>query len=242
MKLTDYFDKTYIINLPERKDRLWMIKHELKRAGIKLTPGKVEIFRGIRPADPGVFPNRGIRGCFLSHLTILKQAQKDDLKNVLIMEDDLAISDFFIKNEDAIIEKLSAYDWGDVFFGHVRKLEEPKEFGFVPQHGYMITSHWYGVSRKTLGPLVAFLGQWEKRPDLWRIHNSPHIDGAFSVFRQMHPDCLTLISNPCLGWQKSSRSDIQPLSLVDRTPVLRNVITVYRAIKSLVIRKRRVGW
>ena len=242
MKLTDYFDKTYIINLPVRKDRLWMIKHELKRAGIKLAPGKVEIFRGIRPEGSGVFPNAGVRGCFLSHLTILKQAQKDNLKNVLIMEDDLTIGDLFIKREETITEKLDTQDWGVVFLGHNLMLGHIEGFEFKSHSGPMITTHWYGVSRKTLGPLVAFLGQWEKRPDLWQVHKSAQIDGALSVFRQRQPGCLTLVSNPCLGWQRNSRSDVQAIALFDKIPLVRDFVTAVRITKNVLKRKRSRGW
>jgi len=154
MKLTDYFERTYIINLPERKDRLWMIKHELKRAGSKLTPGKAEIFSGIRPDDPGVFPNVGARGCFLSHLSILKQAQKKNLKNVLIMEDDLAMSDLFIKNEEAIVENLKARAWGVVYPGHILKLGRSKNISFERHAGLIWTTHWYGVNKSVLKPLA----------------------------------------------------------------------------------------
>jgi len=93
-----------------------------------------------------------------------------------------------------------------------------------------------------LDPLVAFLEQWEGKSDLWRIHKSEHVDGAFSVFRQSQQGCLTLVSNPCLGWQKGSRSDIFPNKFFDKIPLIKNLVSWARIAKSLLIRKRRIGW
>jgi glycosyl transferase, family 25 len=71
MKLIDFFERVYAINLPYRKDRRSMIVEELKKAGIPLVPNKAEIFSAIRPDNAGEFPSIGARGCFESHLAIL---------------------------------------------------------------------------------------------------------------------------------------------------------------------------
>jgi len=56
-----------------------------------LTPHKVEIFPAIGPDEAGGFPSIGPRGCFSSHVAILKQAKHQGLSNILIVEDDLEI-------------------------------------------------------------------------------------------------------------------------------------------------------
>ncbi|HAX77040.1 MAG TPA: LPS biosynthesis glycosyltransferase, partial [Cyanobacteria bacterium UBA11372] len=60
------------------------------------------MFPAIRPDDAGDFPSIGARGCFESHLAILKQALADRLSNVLIVEDDLKISQRF-HTEQAVL-------------------------------------------------------------------------------------------------------------------------------------------
>ena len=124
MKIVDFFDRIYVINLPYRKDRLNSVTKELGRAGISLCPGKVEVFPAIRPEEPAGFPDIGWRGCFLSHLGVIKQAKKDNLNNVLIMEDDLLISRRFIKNQVKLVDDLRSREWGFVYFGHV--VETPR--------------------------------------------------------------------------------------------------------------------
>ncbi|MCI5210545.1 MAG: hypothetical protein D3910_17540 [Candidatus Electrothrix sp. ATG2] len=69
-----YFGKIYVINLPERVDRRREVTAALKRIGISFAPGKVELFPAIRPTEAAGFPSPGVRGCFLSHLSVLKKA------------------------------------------------------------------------------------------------------------------------------------------------------------------------
>ena len=38
------------------------------------------------------------------------------------------------------------------------------------------------------------------------------IDGAFNIFRRINHDVQTLIAQPKISWQLSSRSDITPRS------------------------------
>ena len=75
MKFRQYFDRVSIINLPERFDRRKEMVKELERAGLGLEPGRIEFFPATRVQDAGGFDNPGIRGCFLSHLEVLKEAR-----------------------------------------------------------------------------------------------------------------------------------------------------------------------
>ena len=54
--LAEYFGCTYVINLPERKDRRKAITSELATAGMSLSPGKVEIFPAVKPSERLGFP------------------------------------------------------------------------------------------------------------------------------------------------------------------------------------------
>uniref|UniRef100_UPI003752A4A0 hypothetical protein n=1 Tax=Undibacterium sp. TaxID=1914977 RepID=UPI003752A4A0 len=75
--LFDAFERIYLINLPERKDRLREALAELERAGISRTDKRLQIFAGIKPDDAGIFPSRGAHGCHLSHLSIIRTAIHD---------------------------------------------------------------------------------------------------------------------------------------------------------------------
>ena len=150
MKLTDFFERTYAINLPYRKDRRRMIVRELEKAGMPLEANKVEIFSAIRPEDAGDFPSIGARGCFLSHLAILKQAQADRLANVLIVEDDLVISPQFKTDKAVLIDQLCQKNWDFVYFGHLEKTLEASPVTLQPFFEAMMTTHFYSVNGKIL--------------------------------------------------------------------------------------------
>ncbi len=123
MTMRDYFDRVRVINLPERTDRRRQITSELARAGFPLEPGKVEIFPAIRPRDAAGFSNIGHHGCFLSHYQVIHQARDARARNVLIVEDDLAIAPTFQTVAPALVERLQANDWGIVYLGHTEGLK-----------------------------------------------------------------------------------------------------------------------
>ena len=234
MKLIDFFDRVYAINLPYRKDRCRMIVQELKKAGMPLKPNHVEIFPAIRPDDAGDFPSIGARGCFESHLTILKQAQADRLSNVLIVEDDLIISQGFRTEQAVLLDRLCRTDWGFVYFGHIEQVEKTGGVTLEPFSEPLITAHFYAVNGLILDRLVWFLEQVKRRPAGHPDGGPMHIDGAYSTFREQNPDIVTLIASPNLGWQQSSRSDISSNAWFDRLPVFTEMASVARIGKQLL--------
>lgn len=76
-------DKIYFINLNDRKDRLEEIQGELN----KIDPQRIKTSR-----IEAIKKENGKLGCALSHLKALKEAQKNNYKNVLILEDDFQIT------------------------------------------------------------------------------------------------------------------------------------------------------
>ena len=118
MKFIDFFDRIYVINLPSRDDRRREMERELKNAGMPFTSGKVELFPAIRPDNAEPFYSIGCKGCFLSHLNVLKEARMQGLKNVLILEDDLELRQDFQQYEDIILAELTQQNWDIVHFGY----------------------------------------------------------------------------------------------------------------------------
>ncbi|WP_293337918.1 glycosyltransferase family 25 protein [Microcoleus sp. CAWBG58] len=242
MKLTDFFERTYVVNLPERQDRRRDISKELANVGISLAPNSVEIFPAVRPETAGEFPSIGAWGCFLSHLSILKNARQQNLSNVLVMEDDLAISPTLIAQQSALIEQLQGQDWGMVYLGHYltdRNLPKVDPNGRSPEAAVLLkpyslaiqTTHFYAVNGQILDRLIAFLEQVQQRPKGHPDGGPMHVDGAYSTFRAQNPDIMTLIAEPNLGWQRSSRSDINASAWYDYVPLVREVANVARGAK-----------
>jgi glycosyl transferase family 25 len=237
MQIKDFFERVYVINLPYRKDRYRQMAQELEKAGMPLSPNKVEIFPAIRPNDAINFPSVGALGCFLSHLSILKQAKKDGLANVLILEDDLVISERFRTDQALIVEQLRSVDWGFVYFGHREEVAQASPVKLDPFSDPIITTHFYAVNGNILERLLWFLEELQLRPAGHPDGGPMHLDGAYSTFRMQNPDIITLIASPNLGWQRSSRSDIHANAWFDRIPVFKQLAGVTRGGKAWLLNR-----
>jgi glycosyl transferase family 25 len=234
MKFIEFFDRVYVINLPNRVDRRKAIEKELIKAGMPFTPGKVELFPAIRPDSAGSFKSIGYRGCFLSHLTVLKQARDLQLNNVLVLEDDLTFSDHFKEYEDQLITQLHQINWDFVNFGYFPDQSvKPGESDFgtltlKPLSRKIIGAHFYGVNGKVFDKLINFLEVILQRPPGHPEGSPMSLDGAFGIFHRQNSDVVRLMSIPSFGGQRSSRNDIHDLKWFDRTPVVRELATVAR--------------
>ncbi|MDM9382279.1 glycosyltransferase family 25 protein [Chlorogloeopsis sp. ULAP01] len=233
MKFIEFFERIYVINLPYRVDRRQAMEKELEKARIPFTPGKVELFAAIRPDSAAPFEKIGYKGAFLSHLSVLKLAKEQNLKNVLIMEDDLALSEYFPQYEDVLIEQLHQMNWDIVHFGYFcDQVMNPNQntFGKLqPLSIGIIGAHFYGVNNKIFDRVIDFFELSLKmplgHPDCGPI--SP--DGVYNLFQSKNPDVARLISIPSFGGQRSSRSDITP-QWFDQLPVLKQFASLTRTL------------
>lgn len=114
----EYFEKIYIINLPERLDRRNEIDKQLNNINLSLNSANIQLFPGLRPKEAGEFETAGTRGCFLSHLAVLKDASENQYQRILILEDDVN----FIKEFKACAIKafytLRKVEWNIFYAGH----------------------------------------------------------------------------------------------------------------------------
>ncbi|MEG3123318.1 glycosyltransferase family 25 protein [Sphingomonas sp. GB1N7] len=224
------FDQIRIINLPERKDRRREVTKELARIGALGDP-QIAFFDAVKPTDPADFPSLGARGCFMSHLDILRAAVADGVGTLLIIEDDFNFTDDFAMSAREQIDRLFGADW-DIFYGAYRL------HGAMPVAGIPLspeiaveTTAFVAFNSLALPRVIAFLEGILTRPAGSPDYGPMHVDGAYSVFRRLHPDVVTYVASPKLGYQRSSRSDIsdsQPL--IDRIPVLRDLATLARRV------------
>jgi hypothetical protein len=229
--LTDYFDRSYVINLPSRRDRRLEMSEELGRLGAGFERGKVELFPGVRPSNRGEFPSIGARGCFMSHLRVLKNALAEGVSNVLIMEDDLAIDPRFPKVEGKIVDRLTSLPWGVVYVGHSASgLPESPDI-LVESAAPTLGAHFYGVSRAAMSDLVSLLDMIVLRPPGHPEGGPMHFDGAMWRFRVRHPG-LTYFVTPSMGWQRSSRTDIGDNKWFDRMPGVRHAVAGFRRMQN----------
>jgi hypothetical protein len=204
----ELFDRTYVINLPERKDRRRAIGRELNILGMGFAHPKVTLHPATRCHESHGFPSAAVRGCFLSHLSILQKAQAEGLRSILVIEDDLVMSPALGPHWAPLMQKAERQSWGFIYFGHVEPAPQMATPELLPYSGPLMTAHFYAVNASIFDSLIGYLEAVLSRQPGDPVGGPMHYDGALTMFRLAHPEILTLIAHPNLGWQRSSRSDI----------------------------------
>jgi glycosyl transferase, family 25 len=233
----DFFGQIRIINLPARADRRQETESEFSTHGF---PGPAEnglFFPAIAPEEAAGFPNRGVRGCYLSHLSILRQARDAGVDCLLILEDDIAFSRDIARLGPQAVQALARQDWDIAYFGHALP-GTPGEARWLAVTQPMLLAHCYAVNGRILAKLVAFLEAILARPPGHPEGGPMHYDGALNTFLQQHPETRALYFSRNLGYQRPSRTDLHRMSVLDRNPVLRQFAGLIRAIKRLYLRLR----
>lgn len=228
--LSEYFARTYVINLAERRDRRRAIVGELERVGMPLSAGSVQIFPAIKPEAALGFPSVNVRGCFLSHYSVLADALQRKLPNVLVMEDDLMILPALQLHLDMVLSTLRSVDWGIVYLGHVEPVADSINPELVPFDKPVLTAHFYAVNGTVLPRLVEYLTLVQQREEGDSLGGPQDFDGALTMFRQFNPDVLTLLAQPNLGRQRPSRSNIRP-PWYERLPVIKQAGDMARVFR-----------
>lgn len=238
--LIEYFDAAYLINLPQRVDRLKSAKKQLARVGWNIGPNGVQIFPARSFAERAGFPNAGARGCFHSHLDCLRRSHSENRRNVLMLEDDIALSSLLYRQTSLILSQLADLQWDFVYFGHEATgdilransstIEAPS---FQPWIAEIHTTHCYGISNRILPRLIAHLEHVATGTEGDHEYGPMPLDGAYNIFRRHNPDVRCIVAVPKLGWQRPSRSDIMPKAF-DNLRSLRPVTNVLRELKQIV--------
>lgn len=88
-------DKTYLINLPHRTDRLRIAKQQFEKAGVSMPIIFPAIDARKLKLRGTTEENQGLIGCFMSHYFILQEALINGYKRITVFEDDiLLVNDF----------------------------------------------------------------------------------------------------------------------------------------------------
>jgi glycosyl transferase family 25 len=232
--LLQVFDRISIINLPERADRRRAVTRELARCGLPVDGDRVRFVDGIRPDGPGEFPSTGARGCYLSHLKVLKQAQADGVHRLLVLEDDVMFTPLMATSQPLAAALATQDDWDLAYPGHIQApLTGPLrwERSLAP----LVCAHCYAVHARTLPLIIDYLEACLTRPAGDPVGGPMHFDGALSMLRAAHPGLITWLASRSLAVQRSSRSDIAGPSWIDKLPLA----DWARSLRNLLRRQRQ---
>jgi hypothetical protein len=228
--LSDYLGLTRVINLPERTDRLREVTQQLQTLCMPFQPGKVELYRATRPTELAGFNSLGEHGCFRSHLEILRDACDRGVRSVLVMEDDCEVLPRNLERIAEVAAALEARSWGFAYLGHIVPNLTETPAGLIPYEGPLQTTHLYAVHASVLGAVVEYLEGCLRRPPGDPVGGPMPVDGAFTMFRAAHPEVITLIAQPSLARQRSSRSSITYRSF-EVIPGIQQAMSLARLLK-----------
>ena len=250
-RLFDYFERTLIVNLPDRADRRRETAAALRPLGVELSAGppvepvgegRVAFFAATRPADAGGFPSLGARGCFLSHLRALKTARDRDWPGVLILEDDAEPLAALTAAGPELLGALDAESWDLAMLGVMRYGEQPTAGAGVDRKSNDAPRRWlpldrpiigtqsYAVSRRGLAPVIAALEAILARAPGHPDGGPMHLDGAYFHVAQ-DAGMTALVASPSLFGQRLSRSDVAGAKLIDRLPLIRTAAAALRRMR-----------
>lgn len=226
-RVFDGFDRVRIVNLVDRPDRRREMIRELDRVGG--AGPNVDFHDARRPDDPGGFPSIGARGCFESHLAVLRSARDAGARSLLLLEDDLDFTRDAGARLGKLLAELSGRQWSFFYGAHLLAADGRSGLAEVQAEEPVLTASFVGFDGAILGPLVEFLEGVLGRPPGSPDYGPMHVDGAYTVFRKLNPGCVTYAAFPPLGRQRSSPSDITPGNmLLDRWSPTRPLAALLR--------------
>jgi hypothetical protein len=225
--------RAVVINLPSRADRRRQMQAQLDSVGAT----NYQWFSAIRPLSPEGFETIGARGCFLSHLQVLRDAV--GLPSIVIIEDDLDFTPAASANFARAIASLPA-DWGMFYGSHFTDVSTKGGYAAeLPASEPLMTAAFFAVNGHVIPPLVDYLSRILARPPGHPDGGPMHVDGAYSRFRE-GTGCRTFVSVPCLGWQRPSHTDIHEAPWYESVPVLRGATMAMKRLKRLLLGNRWV--
>lgn len=191
MKLNDYFDKIYCINLDRRTDRWEKCKAEFDKFGIE-----VERFSAL-DGNTLTYNNQRLKsgevGLIRSNLELIKKAKENKYKNILIFEDDVEFTNNFNEKFEKYIKQVPE-DWSFLYLGgnHVGGTVPINRNLHRVIHSY--TTHAFAINAKIYDVIIDVL-QKETEP----------VDVTYALLQKNNP---SYVFRPHLAWQAEGFSDI----------------------------------
>lgn len=193
--MSNNIDKIYYINLDKRTDRREEIEEELSKMGLS-----GERYAAIHT------PHSGIIGCGYSHLNVLKLAKEQNVKNVLILEDDfefIVSKDTFEKELQHFFDTIPEYDVCMLSYIVQGSEEVPNNprIGRVlnaqTASGYIVNGHYLDTLIELYSWAIPAL---ERTNEHWNYAND-------HVWKQLQPNGKWYYMTNRIGKQRSSYSD-----------------------------------
>jgi glycosyl transferase, family 25 len=216
----------FVINLVHRSDRRIAMHRQLLRIG-----WDAQFFRGIRPDSAADFPSIGARGCFLSHLSVLKKALDARVQQLVVLEDDVNFAPEFAERWKFSMSRLATQEWSIFYPGHPIDDLPPGLSRIAPDMAVQCT-HFMLINGPAISTLIGGLEKILSRPAGHPRGGPMHLDGAYSTLRAQNHALATYAYFPALGYQRPSRTDVGNLKWFDRVRMLTPIVDIARKLRA----------
>ncbi len=153
-RLTDYFERVYVINLPYKKDRRARLEKHLAEVDIADVSRLhwVRALSGDWSPPPAYFKGgNGAWGCLQTHVRIVQDAIMDGIDNYLVLEDDVV----FHERSPELLWRLMHEvpgDWGQIYLGgqHLRDPDPVLGSSYVFRCANVNRTHAFALHRRAM--------------------------------------------------------------------------------------------
>lgn len=201
MKLNEFFEEAFYINLDRRTDRREQFEAEMKAVGLEGWATRVPAVpyhKGLH-AKPDCDQCDKHAACGLMHRAIIQNAKERGLRNVLIFEDDIKFYNEGPEPGIAIIEKsisqLSKIGQWDVI--HLSAFTVENELPRITPNlittPTCLTAHAYGINSSAYDYLLDY---------------NPHTDCPFDGWMGQRPFIKKFVTYPLAIYQREGVSDL----------------------------------
>ena len=193
MKLDNFFDKIYVINLKRRPDRLEKFFHGIAPYVIDIN--KIEVVEAVD--GPAVRPDLGKEagkwGCTMSHKRIHKLILERDDEKILVLEDDCEFFEGFEEKFTSSLEDLPS-NWDMFYLGGNLWVPPVRIKNDIHKIVKCYTTHAYAVTK-------SFVENYHHL-----IEEHPIIDVQYS---NLHGMMNAYVIHPSICGQFASYSDLE---------------------------------
>lgn len=195
MKIQEFFDKGYYINLDRRKDRRGYIESTLTDINLFQFCERVSAVDGINETSP----IKKQYYCSDSHHKVFNLALESNLDKIVVFEDDFAIYDCEeykgLSNIEKALDQLTDIpDWDMIYFGgYIFDNVVKKVNSNLLKVDTILALHGYGISKSGITKLQLHQPYQDCQLDGW-IGQRPYINKyvvyPFSTFQLENPSDL----------------------------------------------------
>jgi GR25 family glycosyltransferase involved in LPS biosynthesis len=198
MKIQDFFDAGYYINLDKRDDRRKHITSVLNNIGLGDFVERIPAEDGTDELD--VVTKHHF--CAASHKKIYELALERNHERFVVFEDDFALyntDDYSgIDNIEAGLDQLKDIDWDIIYFGgYIKDDEVTKVSDNLLKVSAVLTLHGYGISKSGLEKI---------------LRHRPFIDSALDGWVGNQTDMNKYMIYPMASYQTELSSDLDAWS------------------------------